>query len=37
MEAPHFEGFVLLIGCALVAQGVLTVAVVFRPRHGKML
>jgi hypothetical protein len=37
MEAPHFEGFVLLIGCALVAQAVLTVVVVFRPRHGKML
>ena len=37
LEAPHFEGFVLLIGCALVTQGLLTVVVVFRPRHGKML
>jgi hypothetical protein len=37
MEAPHFEGLVLLIGCALVAQGILTVVVVLRPRHGKML
>ena len=37
LEAPLFEGFVLLIGCALVTQGLLTVVVVFRPRHGKML
>jgi hypothetical protein len=37
MEGPHFEGFVLLIGCVLVTQGLLTVVVVFRPRHGKML
>jgi hypothetical protein len=37
MKTPHFEGFVLVIGSALVAQGVLTVVVVLRPRHGKML
>lgn len=33
LKAPHFEGFVLLIGFALVVQGLLTLVVVLRPRH----
>jgi len=28
LNAPHFEGFVLLIGAALVAQGILALMVV---------
>lgn len=32
LGAPHFEAFVLIIGCALIAQGVLTFVVVLRPR-----
>lgn len=35
LGAPHFEGFVLLIGSALIAQGVLVLVVVPRARHGK--
>ena len=37
LAAPHFEGFVLLIGFALAVQGLLTLAVVFRPRRPGML
>ncbi len=37
LEAPHFEGFVLLIGFGLVAQGLLTIVVVLRPRHPGIL
>jgi hypothetical protein len=33
LERPHFEGFVLLIGSALVVQGFLTLVAVLRPRH----
>jgi hypothetical protein len=35
LDAPHFEGFVLLIGFALIVQGVLVLVVVLRARHGK--
>jgi hypothetical protein len=37
LEAPHFEGFVLFIGLALVAQGLLTLVVLLRPHHLGML
>ena len=36
LDAPHFEGFVLLIGSALMVQGVLTVVFVFRARRKTM-
>jgi hypothetical protein len=32
LDAPHFEGFVLIIGSALIAQGILAVATVARAR-----
>jgi hypothetical protein len=35
LDAPHFEGFVLLIGSALIVQGVLTLGVVLGARQGK--
>jgi hypothetical protein len=35
LDAPHFEGFVLLIGSALIVQGVLTLVVVLRTGHAK--
>ena len=35
LAAPHFEGFVLLIGSALVVQGVLAFVVAIR--HGKIV
>jgi hypothetical protein len=35
LRAEHFEGFVLLIGLALMLQGVLTFLVLLQPRHGK--
>jgi hypothetical protein len=34
LNAPHFEGFVLLIGAALVAQGMMALVVVGGERHG---
>jgi hypothetical protein len=34
LAAPHFEGFVLLIGSALIVQGVLAFVVVLRSRLG---
>jgi hypothetical protein len=34
LEAPHFEGFVFLIGSALIVQGGLAVVVLLRARHG---
>lgn len=34
LAAPHFEGFVLLIGFALIVQGLLTL-VVLSQAHGK--
>ena len=37
LVAPHFEGFVLLIGFALAVQGLLTLAVVLRPRRAAIL
>jgi hypothetical protein len=37
LDAPHFEGFVLVIGIALIAQGVLTLAVVARTTQGRTL
>ena len=37
LEARHFEGFVLLIGSALIAQSLLTIGVVFRARKEKTL
>jgi hypothetical protein len=37
LAARHFEGFVLLIGFALVVQGLLTLVVVLRPRRLRML
>lgn len=30
---PHFEGFVLIVGCLLIAQAVMTFAVVLRRHH----
>jgi hypothetical protein len=35
LAASHFEGFVLLIGSALIVQGVLTFLVVPGARRGK--
>jgi hypothetical protein len=35
LDAPHFEGFVLLIGSALIVQCVLTLVVVLGARRGK--
>ena len=35
LDAPHFEGFVLLIVSALIVQGVLTLVVVLGTRRGK--
>jgi hypothetical protein len=35
LDAPHFEGFVLLIGSALIVQCLLTLAVVLGAHHGK--
>jgi hypothetical protein len=35
LDAPHFEGFVLLIGSALIVQCVLTLVVVPGARQGK--
>ena len=37
LEARHFEGFVLLIGSALVTQSLLTIGVVVRARKEKTL
>jgi len=37
LDAPHFEGFILLVGVGLIVQGVLTVTVVLRPRHSHAL
>jgi hypothetical protein len=37
LAAPHFEGYVLLIGFALVVQGLLTLVVLLRPRRLRML
>jgi hypothetical protein len=37
LDAPHFEGFVLLVGSALIVQGVLAIMVVLRTRHGKTI
>ena len=34
IAAPHFEGFVVLIGVALIVQGFLTLVVV-SPAHGR--
>ncbi|HEY6454690.1 MAG TPA: hypothetical protein VIY90_05340 [Steroidobacteraceae bacterium] len=34
LNAPHFEGFVLLIGAALIAQGMMALLVVGGVRHG---
>jgi hypothetical protein len=35
LAAPHFEGFVLLIGSALVVEGVLVFVAVLQARHGR--
>jgi hypothetical protein len=37
LDAPHFEGFVFLIGSALIVQGGLALAVVLLARHGKTI
>jgi hypothetical protein len=37
LQAPHFEGFVLVIGCALIMQGLLTLAVVLSGRTSNTL
>lgn len=37
LNAPHFEGFVLLIGAALVVQGMMALLVVGGARHGTMV
>ena len=37
LDAPRFEGFVLLIGSALIAQGALALWVVLRPRHRQRI
>jgi hypothetical protein len=34
LNAPHFEGFVLLVGTALIVQGMMALVVVGGPRHG---
>ena len=36
LQAKHFEGFVLLIGSTLVAQGVLTLVVILRLHPTKV-
>ena len=35
LDAPHFEGFVLIIGLALIVQSVLTLGVILRTRHAQ--
>ena len=35
LDAPHSEGFVLLIGSALIVQGLLTFGVLLRAPRGK--
>ncbi|HTP32400.1 MAG TPA: permease prefix domain 2-containing transporter [Candidatus Acidoferrales bacterium] len=35
VSGPHFEGFVLIVGCLLVAQAVMTFAVVLRAHYPK--
>jgi hypothetical protein len=35
LNAPHFEGFVLLIGAALIVQGMMSLVVVGGARHGR--
>ena len=35
LTGAHFEGFVLLVGCLLIAQAVMTFAVVLQGRHTK--
>jgi len=37
LASPHFEGFVLLIGVALLSEGVLTLMAVLRPRRARAL
>jgi hypothetical protein len=37
LDAPHFEGFVLLIGSALIVQGVLAIMVMLRAGRGKTI
>ena len=37
LDAPHFEGFVLIIGLALIVQSALTLGVVLRIRHAETL
>ena len=37
LDEPLFEGFVLLIGSALIVQGVLALVVVLRTRHRKTI
>lgn len=34
LRADHFEGFVLIIGLALIVQGGLTIGLLFPSRHG---
>jgi hypothetical protein len=34
LKAPHFEGFVLLIGAALMVQAILSLVVIGGARHG---
>ncbi len=34
LNAPHFEGFVLLIGAALIVQGLMALVVVSGARHA---
>jgi len=33
LRAPHFEGFVLVIGAALIVQGILTLATLARKQY----
>ena len=35
LGAPHFEGFVLIIGSALILQAVLTIVVLLSPRRAR--
>jgi hypothetical protein len=35
LDTPHFEGFVLIIGFALIAQCLLTLGVMLRTRHAR--
>jgi hypothetical protein len=37
LAAPHFEGFVLLIGSALIVEGALAFVVVLQTRHGRTI